>query len=320
MSEKAYRNLKLFLTGSGGWTGYNWYLLLESLGIEYELGDCCYPFSLGRKGVLKIPKGDSLQFIRWSKEIIERKGFNLLILVDEEVWNLSLCSSLSQKMLEKVWVPIGREFLKKFVDKLNLQKTLEVLGLPYINSERLDKVEYWKEEYIIKPRLGRGGREVLRFPCKEISLIKRLVGNPKEYLIQDFIKEGSMKAFDVFVCKGRIFIWERKVLIGDLGRARVFEFSTDVEKSILEKLEILVEAVIKTVKNNCWIMSIDTIDTPSGLFIIEINPRPSVYLPIVLNSEPILKEFFLVFLKKEEFLKKISIRRFFNLQYQNIEG
>jgi len=274
---------KIAITGGEGLVAHYWKALENNTGFRFDL------FDANPMGdfVRKIPLGNSTEFLSYIKRLSNIYD-RLILAVDEEIWNIS--RNTPKLPYRKFLNPLGKRILP-FVDKYSLTKLLERLNVPFPKSYLPSQItKPLKGKWVIKRRFGRGGKGI------------KIEGNPKlskdtgnDFVVQEFI-EGEEIHFDVLCSRNDFFLLERRTLehFGAIDRLFVANFSSPF-KGIIYKV---VKFLLKRSVSKRFIVSIDAKWDKNKLFILEINPRPSVYFPYIFSSKELLSEIFKDFVKR----------------------
>lgn len=121
--------------------------------------------------------------------------------------------------------------------------------------------------------------------------------------MQEYI-EGKDIFFDILVDSRDFFVIQRDSLkrMGHLDRT-LKVICNSKYKNILKPL---IEKIRKISKTKRFILNVDARETEKGLYVLEVNPRPSVYFPFIFSSHPLLAEIFINFLRKGKIDKNLK--------------
>jgi len=274
---------KIAVTGGEGLVAHYWKSLENNTGFRFDLFDA-NPLE---DSVKRIPLGNSTEFLIHIKRL--SNVYNRLILaVDEEIWNIS--RKTPYLPYRKFLNPLGKSILS-LVDKYSLTKLLEKLNAAFPKSYLPSQItKPLKGKWVIKRRFSRGSKDIR---IEENPKISKDIGD--DFVVQEFI-EGEEIHFDVLCSQNDFFLLERRTLehFGAIDRLFVISFSSPFKSIIYKVAKFLLKKSI----SKRFIVSIDAKRTKNNLFILEINPRPSVYFPYIFSSEELLSEIFKDFAKK----------------------
>jgi len=152
-----------------------------------------------------VPNPNKKKYIKTIVNIVKKNKINLLIPgSDEEALILSKNSNKFIR-LNCTLACISYELLKVFNDKIKTYKALESKGLPVANyfealnlNDLKSKITFFKKkDFVIKPALSRGGRDILVIKNKIKKIEKKNFGReihmPKKVFISKFLNTKSIK-------------------------------------------------------------------------------------------------------------------------------
>jgi len=274
---------KIAVTGGEGLVAHYWKSLENNTGFRFDLFDA-NPLE---DSVKRIPLGNSTEFLIHIKRL--SNVYNRLILaVDEEIWNIS--KNTPNLPYRKFLNPLGKGILP-FVDKYTLTRLLAKLNIPYPKSYLPSQIKNpLKGKWVIKKRLGRGSKGL---KIEENPKLSKDTGN--DFVVQEFIG-GQKIHFDILCSPEEFVVIERRTLelFGAMDRSFEIRFFSKFEKELYR----IVKAILKVSYSKRILVNIDTKFYKNKLFILEINPRPSVYFPYIFSSKELLSEIFKDFMKK----------------------
>jgi len=255
------------------------------------IGIDCNPLSAGLHLCDKsyvVPRGDAPNFLQEILKICEiEKPDAILSGPEEEILTLSKNKGLFAERDTLVLCP-NYETVKICADKLETYKMFKSLGIPC--PEIYDSESHWFP-CIIKPRFGRGGKEIFRAEdTHELEFYSKKSTNP---IIQEFI-EGTEYTIDVFAdLEGNpLSIVPRIRLqvesgISVKGMTVYDEEIIDYCRKIVRELKLIGPSCIQCIRND------------EGLKFTEINPRFAGGSILSLKADPTIVPNLIKMLKGE---------------------
>lgn len=272
----------VLLTGGGGAGTIAAARSLKRLGnYKVILGDM-YEWTAGLRFADKsyvLPAGGDERFIKAVEEIIVNEKVDVLVpLVDEEILKVYDFKKKFPKL--KILLPES-SFSEIVLDKMELVFMLKSLKLPYPKTRlALDSLAGLNYPVIIKPRRGRGSRNVMEINSKnQIQAYKVLTGMAeKDILIQEKILG---KEFTVSVAVneyGKVFAVVPKEIICKRG---VTIAAVTRKNSHIEELCLNIQERLKP--NGPF--NVQLVLTEDNVPIVfEINPRFSTTIALTLEA------------------------------------
>lgn len=230
------------------------------------IGTDCNPLSVGFYVCDKwyvVPRGDDPNFIKKILEICKKEKVNAIISGPEEEL-ISL--SRNKELFEKIGVLVLSPDFKSVdicADKLKTHRFFEKNNIPTPKIYGKDDVKF---PAIIKPRFGRGGKEVYR--VDSLSELEPIIEKVTDPIIQEYVS-GTEYTIDTFadldgnplsiVPRIRIQV-ESGISVKGITKfdKELIEYS----KKIVKELKLVGPACIQVIKNDNL-----------GPKFIEINPR-----------------------------------------------
>ena len=242
------------------------------------------------------PNGNSKKYISSIKKIIKKFNINLLIPgSDEEALKLSKNVNYFKKK-KCIIATVDFKTLNIFSDKIRTYQALKKNNLPYPefdiikNSKELKKKikKFNKKDFVIKPSLSRGGRNVLvvRSDIKKVFLknFGREIHIPTQKLTDKYFSMYKKKFFPLVISERLNEPTFDLDMLGFKGKSiRVVSRKrlNPAEPNaghIVKRISKLVNIGKKVIKkfNLSWLFDCDLmIDKKGNYKIIEINPRMS---------------------------------------------
>ena len=297
---------KILITGAGGAGIFPiWNILKKKYKIFLADNDVSLIHSkIPAKFKIKVPLGKSKEFLIELNKIIKKKKIDLVIpTVDEEIINI-----YKDKSLHSITHIPSQTFIKKTMDKFILINELKNLKFrvpkTYLSC---NKNIPFPKKYIIKPRYGRGSKNV-HYIKKKINIKNYLElynYNCKDVIVQEYI---SGTEYTIFVGMNK----NQKI-------NKIFPFKIKKKKGItISGISNNEKRVINFVKkfskkfqtNNSY--NIQLILSSGKIYPIEVNPRISTtfFLTLLDGHDPFFsrndKKINKLFLAQ----KKISLDRY----------
>ena len=298
---------RVLITGAGGAGTFPvWNILKKKYKIFLADNDVSsiHP-EIPKNCILKIPLGKSNIFTKKLKRIAKIKNIDLIIpTVDEEILNI-----YKDKYLYSISHIPNYEFTKKTMDKFILIKELKKLKFKVPNTYlSCNKNISFPKKYIIKPRFGRGSKNIHLINKKDhIKNYLNLYNyNCKDVILQEYISGDEYTIF---------------VGMSDNEKLnKIFPFKVDKKKGITisgrSKNEKKVISFVKRFSENFKTKNsynIQLILSSGNIYPIEVNPRISTtfFLTLLDGYDPF-------FLKKNKInnvilaKKKLKLSRHWN--------
>lgn len=260
---------KVLITGAGGAGIYPIWKILKKkykmyfADMEPELINPKLPNILK----IKIQSANNKFYIRDLIRIIKKYKIDLVIpTVDEEIIKI-----VNYKEILKISYIPNKEFIKRTMDKYvlytELQKVNLAAPLTYLANEK--KIPFPKN-YIIKPRYGRGSKNIFFISKKNhiISYLKLHEFLPKNVVIQEKLNGKEYSVYVGMNNKQKII----KILPVKILKKKGITISGKIENN--KKIEIYLKKFIKCFPTNNS-FNIQLFLTKKGIFPFEINPRIS---------------------------------------------
>lgn len=229
---------------------------------------------------IQVPAGSSATFGHQIRELISQFNFQVVISqVDEELETLNeIQSSLETFAL----ISPELDFVKMCNYKDVLGETLRKFGISEPNTNKMEVAESSKEkEYVFKPVLGRGSRNIYFVDCEEqFEFLKNYLSLKSEsYIVQEKIIGDEYTIQVIANFRGIL-----KAIIP----VRVFEKKGSTTRCQIKYDQRIVEFVTEfhtkfSPRGTYNIQIIDELET-GRLFIIEINPRVSTTLCVSIEA------------------------------------
>ena len=252
---------------------------------------------------IKIPLASNKRFLPVLKKIIRKKNIDLVVpTVDEEIVKIFSSTSISSIC----FIP-NKHFIERTMDKYILIEELKKFNFQIPKTYLSGRSDIpFPGKYIIKPRFGRGSRNIHTITKHhQIKDYLRLYDfKSKDIIVQEFIKGTEFTIF-VGMNKNETPV---KILPFKICQKKGITISGEVNNNI---------RVINFVKNFCKYFktgnsfNIQLIITKKSVYPIEVNPRISTTFFITLldsydpfESSKNLNE------KLETGKKKIKLRRY----------
>lgn len=296
--------MKSLVTAGGGISIKNWFLLLKDYGYEVFSADMRDEV-IGKKysdAHFQAPAGTEESFITFLNDFSKYNVDLILPLVDEEVVTIG-------KNLEKIRIDYNKFFVPlspdcfSWTDKLLLKEQLpNQLNYPETyNLSEIDISAWHTFPCILKPRTGRGSRglHVCQYSFDLAYFYEKLSrrGEADHYIIQRQVT-GKHIYFDIVVEKTH-FYWIGREEIRIYGNA-IFDFRLFWHEKFNSFVSDIIKILQNTTVNSSYIINVDAIIDSEMIWLIEINPRPSVQFPNVFSQIPLLKQKLFHFFNKIE--------------------
>ena len=254
-----------------------------------------------------LPSPNKKTYIKNLIKIIKKNKIKLVIPgSDEEALIMSKNKKILEKNLCKV-ACVNFETLKIFNDKIKTYKVLKEKKLPVAkffeieNYQQLKKkLNFFKNDFVIKPALSRGGRDIVVVKKKlkkvEIKNFGREIHYPRKSFFSKYISKISFRFPSILMEMLYYPIYDLDML-GFNGKAinivsrRRLNPNEPNEGHLIKKNTKIINIGKKIVKefNLSWLYDCDIMLSKSGSYkIIEINPRMSGSVAVSLEAgEPI---------------------------------
>ncbi|RNA61661.1 ATP-grasp domain-containing protein [Chryseobacterium nematophagum] len=278
--------VKILMTGVGGPAAICAYKALKDKGYEFFMADMD-PLATGLYFVesskrFVIPGGITPEFNKTILKLCEQQKIDILIpTVDVELIPImDIKESFDQ--INCHIISCSKEVLHTTLDKLKLmEKCGEKIALPQFQSleEYIINPTIHSNKLVFKPRSGSGSRGVIITSNPEPEILEKLKGG--NYMVQEFI-EGTEYSVDVMVNEngliGAAVVRERLKI--DSGV--VIASKTIKNERIQEYCIKIAQTVGITYSANIQVI----VDSTGNPYLIEINPRFSGGLSLVIESGP----------------------------------
>ena len=241
-----------------------------------------------------LPNPTKKVFVKKLIKIIKKNKIKLIIPGSDEE---ALIMSENKKIIEKYSCKLAcvdNKTLKIFNDKIKTYKTLKEKNLPIakffkINnlSQLKKKLNYFKNDFVIKPSLSRGGRDII-LVSKNLKRIEeknfgREIHVPRKIFFFKFISKKYYRFPSVLMERLYYPVYDLDMLgfkgksINVISRRRLNPNEPN-EGHLIEKKNKILEIGKKIIKefNLSWLYDCDLMLDKNGNYkIIEINPRMS---------------------------------------------
>ena len=296
---------RILVTGAGGAGIYPLWNILKN---KYKFFFADFDITLidpeiPSRSKIKVPMASNKNFLPVLKKIIKKNNIDLIVpTVDEEIIKISSSTSISSIC----FIP-NKDFIKRTMDKFVLIEELKKFNFQFPKTYLSSRMDIpFPKKYIIKPRFGRGSRNIHTITRhQQIKNYLRLYNfKSKDIIVQEFIKGIEFTIF-VGMSKNETLV---KILPLKICQKKGITISGEVKNNI---------RVINFVKNFCKYFktsnsfNIQLIITKKSVYPIEVNPRISTTFFITLldsydpfESSKNLNE------KLETGKKKIKLRRY----------
>jgi carbamoyl-phosphate synthase large subunit len=240
----------VLVTGIGGNVGQGILRCIKTTGRPVRLIGC--DISAGTAGeyfcdkAYKVPYADKPDYIKMIKEIVNAEGVLLIIpSTDSEGFHLSR----AKPYINSEIAVSGRDACRCFFDKFATYELFKEHGIPFAETWHPGGV-------IIKPRRGRGSRNIIRSEYSDLEYVAQKLYRGVEITTAFYItKERDVHGYITF---------ERELSNGMTSYARVADYDMD---DIINKINECIE--IKGAAN------IQSIVTDDGIVPFEVNCRIS---------------------------------------------
>ena len=274
----------IFMTGGGGAGAVYATRKLRELNYRVILGDM-NEWAAGLKFADKsytLPSGDSDNFIEVVKTIIKDENVDVFIpLIDEEI--------LKSYQLKNVKVLLPRyEFSKMCLDKWELYRAFKENGLPIPETQTIGAFENVTDictdySIIIKPRFGRGSRDVYEIKSmeefvEEYLAYKTLTRLPDYKIICQQKLSGTEYTVSVVVNNHNDLI---AVVPKEIIQKRGITISAITKRN--EAIERLCYAICDKLKP-CGSFNVQLIIQDGVPYVFEINPRFSTTIALTMEA------------------------------------
>lgn len=299
----------LLITGAGGAGIYPlWNFLKKKYKIYFsDIDPLLIHPKIPDKLKIKIPSAKNKNFLLKLKKIIKKYKIDLVVpTVDEEI--IKICSN---KLLNSISFIPKKQFIKRTMDKYILIQELKKFDLQYPKTYLSNnKNILFPKKYIIKPRFGRGSKNIHIITKKnQIQNYLRLYNyQAKDVIVQEFIKGVE---YTIFVGM------DREENLVKILPFRIFKKKGITISGQCHNSTYVINFIKKFCKyfktNNAF--NIQLILSKKNIYVIEVNPRISTtfFITLMDNYDP-FKISNKIINKLEIAKKKISLNR----AWQNI--
>lgn len=275
--------MNILITGAGGPAAICAYKSLTAAGYNIFMGDVD-PMSAGLYLVPKgnrfiLPAGESEIFIPFLLQLCQIHKIDLLIPTrDVELLPVSNNADVFEAIDCKVLVsPV--DALKICRDKYLLMESCRKnvqLG-EYDLFENFLANPHFNNSWIVKPRNGSGSRDIFKITNnKELQNLAHLAG--KNFMVQEFL-EGKEYSIDMMIDK------DGKVCAAVARERMRIDSGVAVTSRITKKKDIIEYAIAVAESFNLrFAVNVQVIDTGKGPLLLEINPRFSGGLSLIIAA------------------------------------
>ena len=272
----------ILVTGAGG-AGI--YPLWKCLKYKYKFFFADFETSLIHPKIpsrlkIKIPLAGNKNFLPILKKIVKKNNINLVVpTVDEEIIKIS-----TSKVISTISYIPNIHFIKRTMDKYILIKELKKINFqtPKTYLSNRNDIPFPKK-YIIKPRFGRGSKNIhfIKNHQQIRGYLSLYNAKSKNIIVQEFIKGIEYTIF-VGMSKNEVPI---KILPFKVTQKKGITISGEIDNNI---------RVINFVKKFCKYFktknsfNLQLIVSKKGIYTIEINPRISTtfFITLLDNYDP----------------------------------
>lgn len=275
--------IKVLFTGGGGAGNEALYRLLQGKHILH-FGDADFSAldpSIPDEYRHQLPWANDPDYVKKMLDLCSALGVDLLIPgVDEE---LTLLAKASESFAPTRLLLPNAAYIENMLDKMEMIRVLEVRGIPVPFSQLLsENVCNFNYPCILKPRKGRGSRDVKVINSKEVAISLQnsaeLSGSADEIILQELIEGCEYTVQMVADADGQLrAVVPVKV---DSKRGITLRAETCADDEVIEACTAIHVAVPSA---GCY--NIQLIKTKAGkVFPFEINPRVSTTLCLVVAA------------------------------------
>jgi carbamoyl-phosphate synthase large subunit len=225
----------VLVTGIGGNVGQGVLRNIRSLDLEITiLGTDISSFTAGNHlcdFTYQVPYSYDENYIPTIQKIVEKENVQLIIpTTDYEVYFLSLY----QSVLKAKVVASNPEIAQKYLDKYLTYQHHEKLNIPFSKSWLPSEFEFGIDDFIVKPREGRGSRGISINP-----------ENPKNFS-DDYIIQPLHRGIEITTafyvkrdgCLHGLFTMERELTNGATSKSKTIKkYDGQLEKIIMKMIE-----------------------------------------------------------------------------------
>ncbi len=276
--------MNILITGAGGPAAICAYKSLSAAGYNVFMGDMD-PMSAGLYLVEEgnqfiLPAGKSEQFVPFLLHLCKKHQIDLLIpTVDVELLPVSNNREAFEAIGCKVMVsPV--EALQTTQDKYLLMEACKShvkLG-EYALFENFIKIPYWSnKKWVVKPRSGSGSRDIYVVNnVQELEDLSHLEG--KNFMVQEFL-EGKEYSIDMMIDK------DGKICTAVARERMRTDSGVAVTSKVTRNAAIIKYAIAVAESLDLrFAINVQVIDTVEGPLLLEINPRFSGGLSLIIAA------------------------------------
>lgn len=275
--------MNILITGAGGPAAICAYKSLSAAGYNIFMGDMD-PMSAGLYLVPKgqqfiLPAGKSEMFVPFLLDLCQKYNIDLLIpTCDVELMpvanNIKAFEAIDCKVLVS-----PMDALETCQDKYLLMEACKKnvqLG-DYDLFENFLAKPHFNNNWIVKPRNGSGSRDIFKVTNREeLENLAHLEG--KNFMVQEFL-EGKEYSIDMMIDKNG------KVCAAVARERMRTDSGVAVTSKVTKKKEIIEYAIAVAESLNLrFAINVQVIDTENGPMLLEINPRFSGGLSLIIAA------------------------------------
>ena len=278
--------LKILITGAGGPAVPFMIRQLKSYRscfiVATDMEKNSSGFFLADKSYI-VPPGNCDAFQDAIKKIILKNSIQVVIsVVDEELQKFSILS----KDLKFICIQPKISFIKNCLDKYKFSKLLNKLKLEDLNTKTLSffsikkNISYIKFPIIVKPRFGRGSRDIhlIKSIVEFNKIFNKININYDQWIVQDYI-EGDEYTVSVVADSNTDFAVIPKLIILKEGITKIA-----ITKKHKQIHNICSKIVKKTNPNGPFNLQCRISSKNNKIYIFEINPRFSTSTSLTIAS------------------------------------
>ena len=219
-SEELMKTTTVLLTGAGGVVIPYLIQSLREKGyrvLAADMDPSAVGLYLAERG-FTIPPGDSPRFLPVIRTLCKKEGVDVIIpLVDEE-----LVSALELEADGIITLTPRRDFVVLCLDKYRLALALKEAGVPAPRTRLADSKEPMEPPFIVKPRRGRGSRDVhfIRSAAELASFRETHSDQLDRFLMQEYIAGKEFTVSVVAWRDGEVMAVVPKEIISKKGVTR----------------------------------------------------------------------------------------------------
>lgn len=307
-------NKKSILITGGGGSGAEaiYYLVKNKYNVFFADADIkSISSKIDKKRQIEIPHATSSDYKKYVSKICKKFKIDLLVpCVDEELIKFKMFNKTNPETM--IMAP-ENDYIETMLDKFKSMQLLKNKGICVPKTYLVSHKSKIKTPFIIKPRWGRGSRDVkILKNLKDVNHYLKLTGlSKKNSVIQEKISGNEYTVTMVADRKKKLY----KIIpvLVDLKKGITLRAKIDFNPRVLSVCEYIHKVIPSKSTYNIQLKI-----TPNGkVYPFEINPRISTTFCLVLASgyNP-----FAVYLNEKQFkLKKIgnSLKRFWRNDFVN---